>query len=65
MSRALLTYRHRRLERARFSAQDAGRAGALYPWQSGSDGREETQQLHHEPEVRGAGCRTTRTSSTT
>ncbi|WP_236239390.1 glycoside hydrolase family 65 protein [Streptomyces sp. CC228A] len=49
VSRALLTYRHRRLERARFSAQDAGRAGALYPWQSGSDGREETQQLHLNP----------------
>ncbi|KUH40601.1 MULTISPECIES: glycoside hydrolase family 65 protein [Streptomyces] len=49
VSRALLTYRHRRLERARFSARDAGRAGALYPWQSGSDGREETQQLHLNP----------------
>ncbi|MEU9985125.1 glycosyl hydrolase family 65 protein [Streptomyces sp. NPDC050856] len=49
VSRALLTYRHRRLERARFAARDAGRAGALYPWQSGSDGREETQQLHLNP----------------
>ncbi|MCH0542477.1 glycoside hydrolase family 65 protein [Streptomyces sp. MUM 203J] len=49
VSRALLGYRHRRLERARFNARDAGRAGALYPWQSGSDGREETQQLHLNP----------------
>jgi trehalose/maltose hydrolase-like predicted phosphorylase len=49
VSRALLTYRHRRLERARFNATDAGYRGALYPWQSGSDGREETQRLHLNP----------------
>ncbi|MFK4267530.1 glycoside hydrolase family 65 protein [Streptomyces milbemycinicus] len=49
VSRALLDYRHRRLERACFAARDAGRAGAMYPWQSGSDGREETQRLHLNP----------------
>ncbi|MDN3293832.1 glycosyl hydrolase family 65 protein [Streptomyces ficellus] len=49
VSRALLTYRHRRLERARFTALDAGCTGAMYPWQSGSDGREETQLLHLNP----------------
>ncbi|MCZ4602722.1 glycoside hydrolase family 65 protein [Streptomyces sp. Lzd4kr] len=49
VSRALLTYRHRRLERARSTARKAGRAGAMYPWQSGSDGREETQELHLNP----------------
>ncbi|MBT3167103.1 glycoside hydrolase family 65 protein [Streptomyces sp. Vc74B-19] len=49
VSRALLHYRHRRLERARTAAHDAGRRGAMYPWQSGSDGREETQQLHLNP----------------
>jgi trehalose/maltose hydrolase-like predicted phosphorylase len=49
VSRALLTYRHRRLERARFAARDAGCTGAMYPWQSGSDGREETQLLHLNP----------------
>ncbi|MEU9733883.1 glycosyl hydrolase family 65 protein [Streptomyces sp. NPDC048002] len=49
VSRALLRYRHRRLERARSAALAAGRKGALYPWQSGSDGREETQQLHLNP----------------
>ncbi|MFD4474832.1 glycoside hydrolase family 65 protein [Streptomyces sp. NPDC058471] len=49
ISRALLTYRHRRLEQARNAASDAGRTGALYPWQSGSDGREETQQVHLNP----------------
>ena len=49
VSRALLTYRHRRLERACRAARDAGRTGALYPWQSGSDGREEAQQVHLNP----------------
>ncbi|MER6025679.1 glycosyl hydrolase family 65 protein [Streptomyces sp. NPDC001851] len=49
VSRALLHYRHRRLDAACQSARDLGRRGALYPWQSGSDGREETQQLHLNP----------------
>lgn len=49
VSRALLGYRHRRLERARRTAAAAGYAGAMYPWQSGSDGREESQQLHLNP----------------
>ncbi len=49
VSRALLHYRHRRLERARASARAIGRRGALYPWQSGSDGREESQRLHLNP----------------
>ncbi|WP_338702699.1 glycosyl hydrolase family 65 protein [Streptomyces sp. Q6] len=50
VSRALLTYRHRRLERACRAARDAGYRGAMYPWQSSSDGREETQRLHLNPE---------------
>ncbi|WP_369214893.1 glycoside hydrolase family 65 protein [Streptomyces flavofungini] len=49
VSRALLRYRHRRLEQACASAASAGRRGAMYPWQSGSDGREETQRLHLNP----------------
>ncbi|MGC9543528.1 glycoside hydrolase family 65 protein [Streptomyces sp. UG1] len=49
VSRALLHHRHRRLEQARTSAAAAGYRGAMYPWQSGSDGREETQQLHLNP----------------
>ncbi len=49
VSRALLGYRHRRLEQACTTALAAGRRGAMYPWQSGSDGREETQQLHLNP----------------
>ncbi|MCZ4516580.1 glycoside hydrolase family 65 protein, partial [Streptomyces sp. ActVer] len=49
VSRAMLGYRHRRLEQARSAARAVGRTGALYPWQSGSDGREETQELHLNP----------------
>ncbi|MFF4957241.1 glycoside hydrolase family 65 protein [Streptomyces sp. NPDC001222] len=49
VSRGLLHYRHRRLDRARAAARANGRRGAQYPWQSGSDGREETQELHLNP----------------
>ena len=42
VTRALLDYRWRRLGAARQEAADAGLAGAMFPWQSGSDGREET-----------------------
>ncbi|GAA4464117.1 glycoside hydrolase family 65 protein [Phytohabitans houttuyneae] len=49
LSRALLRYRYRRLPEARRAAREAGYAGAMYPWQSGSDGREESQRLHLNP----------------
>ncbi|GAA2445393.1 glycoside hydrolase family 65 protein [Streptomyces macrosporus] len=49
ISRALLTYRYRRLPEAVRAAEAGGYAGAMYPWQSGSDGREETQTLHLNP----------------
>jgi trehalose 6-phosphate phosphatase len=49
LARALLRYRTRRLAAARRSARQAGHTGAMYPWQSGSDGREETQRLHLNP----------------
>ncbi|CAG7646506.1 glycoside hydrolase family 65 protein [Actinacidiphila bryophytorum] len=49
ISRALLAYRYRRLDAACRAAAAEGRAGAMYPWQSGSDGREETQRLHLNP----------------
>lgn len=42
VARALLAYRWRRLPTARRAAAEAGFEGALFPWQSGSDGREET-----------------------
>jgi len=49
LTRALLRYRYRRLTWARRTARDAGHRGAAYPWQSGSDGREESQRLHLNP----------------
>ncbi|MEW2622422.1 glycosyl hydrolase family 65 protein [Streptomyces sp. NPDC048106] len=49
VSRGLLRYRHRRLDAARHAAARLGRRGARYPWQSGSDGHEETQELHLNP----------------
>jgi trehalose-phosphatase len=48
-TRALLLYRYRRLPQARRAAREAGYAGAMFPWQSGSDGREESQTLHLNP----------------
>ncbi|MBY0442609.1 MAG: haloacid dehalogenase [Mycobacteriaceae bacterium] len=49
VTRALLQYRYRRLPQARRAAIEAGYAGAMFPWQSGSDGREESPQLHLNP----------------
>lgn len=49
VTQALLKYRYRRLDAARYGARAAGYAGAMYPWQSGSDGREESQVLHLNP----------------
>ena len=49
LTRSLLLYRYRRLDRAREAAENEGFRGALYPWQSGSNGREETQKLHLNP----------------
>ena len=46
---ALLKYRYRRLDEARVYAKERGYKGAMYPWQSGSNGREETQMLHLNP----------------
>jgi trehalose-phosphatase len=48
-TRSLLRYRYRRLPEARRAARDAGYAGAMFPWQSGSNGREESQTLHLNP----------------
>ena len=49
VSRSLLMYRWRRLPEARRAAHDIGHRGAAFPWQSGSNGREETQTLHLNP----------------
>ncbi len=49
LSRSLKAYRYRRLPAARRAASDAGHVGAMFPWQSGSDGREQSALLHLNP----------------
>jgi alpha,alpha-trehalase len=49
ITRSLLMYRYRRLGEARAAAAGGGFRGALFPWQSASNGREETQKLHLNP----------------
>jgi trehalose/maltose hydrolase-like predicted phosphorylase len=49
LASALLDYRYARIDAARAAALAAGLDGAMFPWQSGSDGQEETQQLHLNP----------------
>lgn len=48
-ARSMLMYRYRRLDKAREYANIHGFEGAMFPWQSGSDGREETQVVHLNP----------------
>lgn len=50
ITRSLVMYRRRRLEAAREAASMAGYKGAMFPWQSGSDGREESQKVHLNPQ---------------
>jgi trehalose/maltose hydrolase-like predicted phosphorylase len=49
VTRGLLMYRYRRLAEARAAAREGGFSGAMFPWQSGSDGLEETQHVHLNP----------------
>ena len=49
LSRAMLGYRYRRLSEARTAARQLGYAGAMYPWQSGIDGREVTPRSLFNP----------------
>lgn len=49
LTSSLLLYRYRRLQSARRLARAQRCAGASYPWQSGSDGSEESQRLHQNP----------------
>jgi trehalose/maltose hydrolase-like predicted phosphorylase len=46
ITRSLLLYRYRRLPEVRAAAERAGFRGAMFPWQSGSDGQEETQEMN-------------------
>ncbi len=48
-ARSILMYRYRRLDKAREYAKEHNYTGAMFPWQSGSDGREETQIVHLNP----------------
>ncbi len=49
VARGLLMYRYRRISEARAAAREAGFRGAMFPWQSGSEGIEETQHVHLNP----------------
>ncbi|MFO7658359.1 MAG: glycosyl hydrolase family 65 protein, partial [Bacteroidales bacterium] len=49
LARSLLMYRYRRLPKAREEATKNGYRGAMFPWQSGSNGREESQEIHLNP----------------
>ena len=49
VTKGLLMYRYRRLGEARAAAHEAGFRGAMFPWQSGSEGKEETQRVHLNP----------------
>ncbi len=49
VAKSLLMYRYNRLGKARKYAAKHDFEGAMYPWQSGSDGREETQIVHLNP----------------
>ena len=48
--RETIRYRYRRLNEARKAARAEGFRGAMFPWQSGSNGREETQIVHLNPQ---------------
>ncbi len=49
VARSLLDYRWRRLDAAREAARRTGNRGAMFPWQSGSDGRDETPRRLFNP----------------
>jgi beta-phosphoglucomutase family hydrolase len=49
VAKSMLMYRYRRLSKAKEYAKAFGYEGAMFPWQSGSDGREETQVIHLNP----------------
>ncbi len=49
VAKSMLMYRFRRLEKSKEYAKEYGYSGAMFAWQSGSDGREETQVIHLNP----------------
>ena len=50
LSRSLMAYRYYRLPAARRAAIRVGHAGAMFPWQSGSDGSEQSALVHLNPQ---------------
>jgi len=48
-AKSILKYRYNRLDKAREYAKKHGYKGAMFPWQSGSEGIEETQIIHLNP----------------
>lgn len=49
LMKQLLLYRYKRLGKAKENARAQHYAGAMFPWQSGLDGSEQTQTLHLNP----------------
>jgi beta-phosphoglucomutase family hydrolase len=49
ITESILKYRYRRLPEAKRRAVEAGFEGAMYPWQSGSNGEEETPLFSYMP----------------
>ncbi|MHA1991405.1 MAG: HAD-IA family hydrolase [Candidatus Hodarchaeales archaeon] len=49
ITKSALIYRYNRLEKAKEYAEKYGFRGAMFPWQSGSTGEEETQTVHLNP----------------
>ncbi|MBD3246306.1 MAG: glycoside hydrolase family 65 protein [Candidatus Omnitrophica bacterium] len=49
VAKALFLYRYRRLDQARKLARANRFKGAMFPWQSGASGEEETQEIHLNP----------------
>lgn len=49
LAKQLLMYRYRRLDAAKKNAQADGDDGAMYPWQSGEFGDEQSQVVHLNP----------------
>jgi HAD superfamily hydrolase (TIGR01509 family) len=50
ITKSALVYRYNRLEKAKKNAEMYNLKGAMFPWQSGSTGEEETQTVHLNPE---------------
>tara|TARA_R110002020_G_scaffold254617_1_gene468336 strand:- start:16446 stop:18842 length:2397 start_codon:yes stop_codon:yes gene_type:complete len=50
ITRSLLMYRYYRMDEAKAAAKEEGKKGTMFPWQSGSNGRSESQVVHLNPD---------------